>query len=134
MLFEAERGLGLGDEPSLTEMVDFAIGFLQEKAGTAASLIVEAARIDHGNHFKNTYLALSDTVEFSTAVEKALPSLDQDSVLVTADHASSLVFTGYPEKDMPVQASLSFPSFTFLGGSGFQRGICRTRPFSTALT
>ena len=43
-------------------------------------------------------------------------------MLVTADHASSLAFTGYPEKDMPVQASLSFPSFTFLGGSGFQRG------------
>lgn len=125
MLFEAERGLGRGDEPSLTEMVDFAIGFLQEKSGDRGFLlIVEAARIDHGNHFKNTYLALSDTVELSTAVEKAMPSLDlaKTLVLVTADHASSLAFTGYPEKDMPVQASLSFPSFTFLGGSGFQRG------------
>ena len=125
MLFEAERALGRGDEPSLTEMVEFAIEFLQEKSGdNGFLLIVEAARIDHGNHFKNTYLALSDTIELSNAVEKALPllALDETLMLVTADHASSLAFTGYPEKDMPVQASLSFPSFTFLGGSGFQRG------------
>jgi alkaline phosphatase len=31
-----------------------------------------------------------------------------------------LVFSGYPEKDMPVLASLSCPGFTFLGGDGYQ--------------
>ncbi len=123
MFFDAERKRGAGNEPSLGEMTEFAIKFLQQKQGEDGYLLViEGARIDHGNHFKNAYLALTDTVAFSNAVRKAVSLVDLTDtlILVTADHSSSLVFSGYPEKDMPILASLSYPGFTFLGGDGFQ--------------
>jgi len=125
MFFEAERRRGAGNEPSLEEMTEFAIKFLQRKQGEKGFLlIIEGARIDHGNHFKNSYLALSDTVALSDAVRKTLSLVDLTTtlVLVTADHSSALAFTGYPEKDMPVLASLSYPSLTLTGGDGFQTG------------
>ena len=125
MFFEAERARGAGNEPSLEEMTEFAIKFLQRKQGEKGFLlIIEGARIDHANHFKNPYLALSDTVALSDAVRKALSLVDLATtlVLVTADHSSALAFTGYPERDMPVLASLSYPSLTLIGGDGFQTG------------
>jgi len=125
MFFDAERLRGAGNEPSLEEMTEFAIKFLQKRQGDKGFLlVVEGARIDHGNHFKNPYLALSDTVAFSNAIRKALSLVDlADTLLVvTADHSSALAFTGYPERTMPVLASLSYPSFTLSGGDGFQTG------------
>ena len=43
-------------------------------------------------------------------------------VLVTADHSSALAFSGYPTRGMPVLGSLSYPEFSFAGGSRFQAG------------
>ena len=123
MFFDSERKRGAGNEPSIEEMTEFAIKFLQQIQGDEGYLLViEGARIDHGNHFKNAYLALAGTVARSNAVRKAasLFDLTDTLVIVTADHSSSLVFSGYPEKDMPVLASLSYPGFTLLGGDGFQ--------------
>ena len=122
MLFEAERRRNPGNEPSLSEMTNFAVRYLQNLGSERGFfLIVEAARIDHGNHFKNPYLALTETIELSEAVRQtlALSDLNETLIMVTADHSSSLAFTGYPEKEMLVQASLSYPSFTFRG-DGFQ--------------
>ena len=125
MLFNEERIRGGGDEPSLTKMTTFAINFLQASSSDQPGyfLIIESARIDHGNHFKNPYLALTETVEFSNAIRAAmkLVNLNETLVLVTSDHSSSLAFTGYPEANMPVLASLSYPSFTFMAGDGFQQ-------------
>jgi len=125
MLFNEERIRGAGDEPSLTEMTTFAINFMQASSDNQPGyfLIIEGARIDHGNHFKNPFLALTETVEFSNAIRAAmeLVDLEETLLLVTADHSSSLAFTGYPEADMPVLASLSYPSFTFMAGDGFQQ-------------
>ena len=103
-------------------MTNFAIRYLHNLGSKSGFLlIVEAARIDHGNHFKNPYLALTETIELSEAVRQtlALSDLNETLIMVTADHSSSLAFTGYPEKEMLVQASLSYPSFTFRG-DGFQ--------------
>ena len=125
MFFDVERERGAGNEPSLEQMTEFAIQFLQKQQGEKGYLLViEGARIDHANHFKNPYLALSDTVAFSDAVRKALALVDlaDTLILVTADHSSALAFTGYPERSMPVLASLSYPSLTLLGGEGFQTG------------
>jgi alkaline phosphatase len=125
MFFDVERKRGAGNEPSLEEMTEFAIQFLQKQQGDKGFLLViEGARIDHANHFKNPYLALSDTVAFSDAVRKALTIVDLTDtlILVTADHSSALAFTGYPERSMPVLASLSYPSLTLMGGDGFQTG------------
>jgi alkaline phosphatase len=125
MFFDVERERGAGNEPSLEEMTEFAIQFLQKRQGEKGYLLViEGARIDHANHFKNPYLALSDTVAFSDAVRKALTLVDlvDTLILVTADHSSALAFTGYPERSMPVLASLSYPSLTLIGGEGFQTG------------
>ena len=105
MFFDSERKRGAGNEPSIEEMTEFAIKFLQQIQGDEGYLLViEGARIDHGNHFKNAYLALAGTVARSNAVRKAasLFDLTDTLVIVTADHSSSLVFSGYPEKDMPV--------------------------------
>ena len=122
MLFNLERVRGKGDEPSLVEMTEFAIRFLENKAGKDGGylLMIEGARIDHGNHAKIPILALTETIEFSKAVKKALSLVDlKDTlVLVTADHSSSIAFTGYPEADMPILASLSYPSFSLIADDG----------------
>ena len=122
MLFNLERVRGKGNEPSLVEMTEFAIRFLENKAGKDGGylLMIEGARIDHGNHAKIPILALTETVEFSKAVKKALSLVDlKDTlVLVTADHSSSIAFTGYPEADMPILASLSYPAFSLIADDG----------------
>jgi alkaline phosphatase len=53
MFFDVERERGAGNEPSLEEMTEFAIQFLQKRQGEKGYLLViEGARIDHANHFK----------------------------------------------------------------------------------
>ena len=125
MLFEAERSRGNGAEPSLQQMTERAITFLSKKqSANGYFLIVEGARIDHANHNKNPFFAMTDTIAFSDAVRSALSLIDLSNtlVLVTADHSSSLAFTGYPERGMPVLGSLSYPGFSNSGGFGFQSG------------
>ena len=122
MVFDMERIRGGGNEPSLVEMTELAITFLEKKAGKDGGylLMIEGARIDHANHAKIPILALSETVGFSKAVEKALSmiNLEHTLLLVTSDHSSSIAFTGYPEADMPILASLSYPSFSLLATDG----------------
>lgn len=125
MLFEAERSRGNGNEPSLEQMTERAITFLANKnSDKGFFLVIEGARIDHANHNKNPFFAMTDTIELSDAVRKALTLIDLQNtlVLVTADHSSSLAFTGYPERGMPVLGSLSYPGFSNSGGFGFQSG------------
>ena len=122
MVFNLESVRGKGNEPSLVEMTEFAVRFLENKAGKDGGylLMIEGARIDHGNHAKIPILALTETIEFSKAVKKAVSmvNLEDTLVLVTADHSSSIAFTGYPEADMPILASLSYPSFSLIADDG----------------
>jgi len=121
--YEVERPADTGDEPSLAEMAQYAVKFLSEGAD-GFFLVIEGARIDHGNHNKEPFLALTDTIEFSNAVREVLRFVDlsETTVLVTADHSSALAFSGYPTRGMPVLGSLSYPEISFSGGSKFQAG------------
>ena len=122
MLFNLENVRGKGNDPSLVEMTEFAVRFLENKSGKERGylLMIEGARIDHGNHAKIPILALTETIEFSKAVKKAVSmvNLEDTLVMVTADHSSSIAFTGYPEADMPILGSLSYPAFSMIADDG----------------
>ena len=123
MQYEVERAKDGVGEPSISDMAAFAVKYFQE-IGDDYFLVIEGARIDHANHNKDPYLALTDTVEFSNAIQKVLDLVDlgETMILVTADHSSALAFSGYPTRGMPVLGSLSYPEFSFTGGMGFQGG------------
>ncbi|HSG38131.1 MAG TPA: alkaline phosphatase, partial [Thermoanaerobaculia bacterium] len=94
MLYEAQRK----NEPSLTEMTEKAIRIL-ERGPEGFFLMVEAGRIDHGHHGGFAYLALTDTIELSRAVERAALMTGEDTlIVVTADHSHTLTMSGYPTR------------------------------------
>ena len=84
-------------------MTRAAITRLQRNANGYV-LLVEGGRIDHAHHFGNAYRALTDTIALSEAVQAAseLTSADDTLILVTADHAHTLSFVGYPVRGNPI--------------------------------
>jgi alkaline phosphatase len=67
-------------------------------------LVVEGGRIDHAHHQGNAFRALDETVALSDAV-RAADALTDDAdtlILVTADHAHTLTFAGYPQRGNPI--------------------------------
>jgi alkaline phosphatase len=103
MRFEANRQHNGNDQPSLSEMTANAIKVLQ-KNSKGFFLMVEAGRIDHAHHAGNAYNALSETVEFSNAVEVALQATNVDDtlIIVTADHGHVFTMAGYPKRGNPI--------------------------------
>ena len=103
MQFEHDRPRDAAGEPTLAEMTRAAIARLSRN-GNGYVLLVEGARIDHANHYGNAYRALSDTVAMSDAVRAATEatSADDTLILVTADHAHTLTFAGYPVRGNPI--------------------------------
>jgi len=103
MRYEADRAKSAVEEPSLSEMTKKAISLLK-KNKKGFFLVVEAGRIDHGHHESNAYRALSETVEFSSAIESALGMVDIEEtlVLVTADHSHVMTMAGYPTRGNPI--------------------------------
>ena len=103
MQYEHDRANDRAGEPSLAEMTRAAITRL---AGDPDGyvLLVEAGRIDHAHHDGNAYRALTDTIALSEAVQVAreMTSADDTLVLVTADHAHTLSFVGYPVRGNPI--------------------------------
>jgi alkaline phosphatase len=99
MLFEADRGLDVAGEPSLSEMTAKAIEILSQDPD-GWFLMVEGGRIDHAHHLGNAYRALVETVELSNAVRTAveLVSLRETLIVVTADHSHVLTIAGYPTR------------------------------------
>jgi alkaline phosphatase len=108
MQFEHDRPDDAGGEPSLAEMTRAAIARLQrfstDDGGAGYVLLVEAGRIDHAHHYGNAHRALTDTIAMSDAVRAAVEttSADDTLVLVTADHAHTLTFAGYPVRGNPI--------------------------------
>jgi alkaline phosphatase len=105
MQFEHERAAartGAG-EPSLAEMTRAALTVLKRDAD-GFMLLVEGGRIDHAHHYGNAYRALDETVAMAEAVRVAteLTSEDDTLILVTADHAHTLTFAGYPQRGNPI--------------------------------
>lgn len=110
--FEHDRKDDPG-EPSLAELTTAAIERLQQASPDGYFLLVEGGRIDHAHHYGNAYRALTDTIALSDAVQAAAQlSSEQDTlILVTADHAHTLTFAGYPKRGNPILGKV-------LGSSG----------------
>ena len=103
MQFEHDRPNDGAGEPSLAEMTRAAIARLSRNPHGYV-LLVEGGRIDHAHHYGNAYRALSDTVAMSDAVRAAeqATSARDTLILVTADHAHTLTFAGYPTRGNPI--------------------------------
>lgn len=103
MSYEHDRIADKEDEPSLADMTRTAITLLRKHNG-GFFLVVEGGRIDHAHHSGNAFRALTDTVAFSDAIRVATElTSDKDTlILVTADHAHTMSFVGYPQRGNPI--------------------------------
>lgn len=110
MEYEHDRLTDSAGEPSLTEMTEKAIEILA-KNKKGFFLMVEAGRIDHAHHAGNAYRALTETVELSNAVRKAIDmTRSKDTlIVVTADHSHTFTIAGYPERGNPILGLVKHP-------------------------
>jgi alkaline phosphatase len=101
--YEYDRVNDKEDEPSLAEMTKSAITLLK-KNHKGFFLVVEGGRIDHAHHSGNAFRALTDTVAFSNAIAAAAGMTNENDtlILVTADHAHTMSFVGYPQRGNPI--------------------------------
>lgn len=106
--FEADRAELDPDEPSLAELTREAIRRLQA-SDEGYVLLVEGGRIDHAHHAGNAHRALVDTVAMADAVQAASEMTNEADtlILVTADHAHTLTFGGYPARGNPILGKVS---------------------------
>lgn len=102
MQYEADRAQE-NKEPSLAEMTSKAIEILKNNQ-KGYLLMVESGRIDHAHHAGNAARALEDTVEYDRAIKAALEMTDpkETLIVVTADHAHTLISNGYAERGNPI--------------------------------
>ena len=103
MHYEADRGNDIAGEPSISEMTAKAIDILDNNR-KGFFLMVESGRIDHGHHAGSAYNALTDTIEFSKAVEAAVKAVNmrETLIIVTADHSHVFTIAGYPKRGNPI--------------------------------
>lgn len=97
--FEADRAEDAAGEPSLTEITTTAIDILS-KNPNGYILQVEAGRVDHALHAGNAYCALTDNIEFASAIQATLDkvNLEETLIIVTSDHGHVMTFAGYPPR------------------------------------
>ena len=103
MSYDYDRITDKEDEPSLATMTRTAIRLLK-KNDHGFFLVVEGGRIDHAHHSGNAFRALTDTVAFSDAIRAAteMTSESDTLIVVTADHAHTMSFVGYPQRGNPI--------------------------------
>ncbi len=103
MQFDHDRRTSGAIEPSLADMTRAAIAHLS-RGNDGYVLMVEGARIDMAHHDGNAFRALDETIAFSDAVRAATEttSAEDTLILVTADHAHTLNFVGYPARGNPI--------------------------------
>lgn len=103
MEFEADRAKDSGGEPSLEEMTKKAIEILSRNPNGYV-LMVESGKVDHAHHAGNAARALIDAQEYAQAVAaaRAMTSVEDTLIIVTADHGHTMSFAGYPEKGAPI--------------------------------
>ena len=99
MQYEHDRDRSEAGDPDIEEMTRFAIERLSRDP-RGYVLLVEGGRIDHANHEGNAFRALDETVAMSRAVRAAaeMTSAEDTLIVVTADHAHTLNFVGYPRR------------------------------------
>lgn len=93
-------------EPTLKEMTEIAIRSLSRNE-KGYFLFVEGGRIDHAHHANLVHLALDETIEFHAAVAGALQRVAAEDtlVVVTADHAHVMAYSGYAARGRDVLAA-----------------------------
>lgn len=103
MEYAVDRPADKGGEPSLTAMTERAIEILS-KNRRGFYLHVEGGRIDHAHHAGNPYRALTDTIEFAKAIQKAYEKTDprETLIIVSADHSHVFTMAGYPHRGNPI--------------------------------
>ena len=130
MQFSADRANDIAGEPTLAEMTTAAIRTLQRNP-KGFVLVVEGGRIDHAHHDGNARRALEDTVALSEAVRAADELTGEDTlILVTADHAHTMHFAGYPVRGNPILGKVKGISGEDLGDSPFA-GDKHGKPYTT---
>lgn len=114
MQYDHDRPTDKAGEPSLAEMTRTALKVLKRNPN-GYFLMVEGGRIDHGHHAGNAYRALTDTIALSDAVRVAMEDTDvaDTLIVVTADHAHTMTFSGYPIRGNPILGLVR-------GGSDFE--------------
>src|SRR5690606_28925354 len=91
--------------PSPADITRAPLERLQARGGRDGYvLLVEGALIDYAHHEGNAYRALDETIALSeaVAVADAMTSPEDTLILVTADHAHTLSFVGYPVRGNPI--------------------------------
>ncbi len=103
LLYEVERPILGEGVPTLAAMATKAVDLLS-KNPKGYFLLVEGGKIDMGSHLNNAKRTLTETVEFSKAVQAVLDkvNLDETLVIVTADHSHGLVISGYANRNAPI--------------------------------
>lgn len=139
MRYEADRTNDVAGEPSLTEMTEKAVNILNNNE-KGFYLMVEAGRIDHAHHAGNAYRALTDTIELSNAVRKAVEMTDplNTLIIVTADHSHVFTIGGYPSRGNPIlgkaaingtnltdSLGLPYTTLSYANGPGWTGGMQR---------
>ncbi|BFZ23531.1 hypothetical protein BsWGS_26569 [Bradybaena similaris] len=118
-------------EPSLTDMVEKAIGILSRNS-KGFFLLVEGGRIDHAHHDSQASRSLHEVVSMAEAVEMAtrLTSKSDTLMVVTADHSHVVSIAGYASRGNPIlgvsdlygevnmRASDKMPYTTIVYGNG----------------
>lgn len=128
MSYELDRNKSADGEPSLADMTKKAIQILS-KNKRGFILMVEGALIDIAHHFNWAKRALTDTLALEKAVETALQLVNTDEtlILVTADHAHAMTFSGYPSRGNSILGfggisdvdSMPYTTLMYSSGNGF---------------
>jgi len=101
--YEVERPVLGEGVPTLAQMATKAVDILAQNP-KGYFLLVEGGKIDMGSHLNNAKRTLTETVEFSKAIEAVLAKVDLNEtlVIVTADHSHGLVISGYAARSAPI--------------------------------
>ncbi|XP_050950956.1 alkaline phosphatase, intestinal, tandem duplicate 1 isoform X1 [Labeo rohita] len=115
-------------DPSIVDMTEKAIQILS-KNPKGFFLFVEGGRIDHGHHDGAAKLALTETIMFDRAIQRAseLTSESDTLTVVTADHSHVFTFGGNTPRGNPIfglapkkaEDSLPYTSILYANGPGY---------------
>lgn len=131
MNYNSLRDRSSDGEPSLAEMTKAAIRILNNKKNKKGFvLMVEGGKIDQAHHQNHARLALEEMVEFDRAIKEAIEMTSDDTlIVVTADHAHSMIFNGYPRRGNDILGILtkpevpSYETILYATGPGFWKHI-----------
>ncbi|XP_075217523.1 membrane-bound alkaline phosphatase-like isoform X2 [Lycorma delicatula] len=116
-------------EPTLEEMTELAIKILS-KEDKGYFLFVEGGKIDMAHHGSLAKMAFDETIEFAKAIQKAneMTSEKDTLIVVTADHAHTMSFSGYPQRGSDILTNLQqsgidllpYSTISYANGPGYK--------------